>query len=130
MSDWADNTNINTEEAATFVETLEIIVRKMAHFIIFATLGFCVTNAVRQIIHKKKNIFLISLWIGSLYAATDELHQHFVPGRSCMWQDWALDTAGVLFGIAAAFFMGWVTGKIREKSKRNKKILELKVEVK
>ena len=34
----------------------------------------------------------------SLYAATDEVHQLFVEGRACRWQDWAIDTAGALVG--------------------------------
>lgn len=42
------------------------------------------------------------LWLGlalaSLYGATDELHQAFVPGRSCQAGDWVADTAGGALG--------------------------------
>ena len=100
-----------------FLETLEVFVRKSAHFLIFTALGFCAANTVKQVVHKKKSIFAISLYIGSVYAATDELHQYFVPGRSCMWQDWLLDTAGVLSGIGAAFFISWAAGRIFGKKK-------------
>jgi len=33
------------------------------------------------------------------YAALDELHQVFVPGRTCLLQDWLIDTAGAFVGI-------------------------------
>ena len=35
---------------------------------------------------------------GTVYAVSDELHQLFVPGRSCMPADVLLDSAGVLAG--------------------------------
>ena len=100
-----------------FIETLEVAVRKSAHFLIFFAVGFCAANAAMQIIHNKKRVFLISLCFGSFYAATDEIHQYFVPGRSCMWQDWVLDTMGVLAGTGAAFLIVWIINNIREKKK-------------
>ena len=36
--------------------------------------------------------------IAILYAITDEVHQRFVPGRSCQAADWAIDTAGAALG--------------------------------
>jgi len=42
--------------------------------------------------------------IASLYGVTDELHQYFVPGRSCDVHDWFADTTGaaiaVILGLA------------------------------
>ena len=37
--------------------------------------------------------------LGSLYGVSDEVHQHFVPGRNSDWHDWLADTLGVLAGI-------------------------------
>lgn len=37
--------------------------------------------------------------ISSLYAATDEIHQLFVPGRSDQMSDVILDSAGAMAGI-------------------------------
>lgn len=34
------------------------------------------------------------LW-ASLYAAADEFHQHFIPGRTCSVWDWAVDLVGI-----------------------------------
>ena len=39
--------------------------------------------------------------IGALYAVSDEIHQIFVPGRSCELRDILIDSAGVLVGILA-----------------------------
>jgi VanZ family protein len=95
------------------METLEVIVRKSAHFIIYFALGFFVANTIRQVTDNKKYIFWISLCWSSFYGATDEFHQYFVPGRSAMWQDWAIDTLGALCGVGAAFFAVWLLRKIK-----------------
>lgn len=40
----------------------------------------------------------------ALYACSDELHQYFVPGRSCKFFDVCVDSTGAFFG--ALFFWG------------------------
>jgi len=83
---------------AAFMGIVETVIRKLAHLGIYMTLGFCVVNAVRGIVDR--NAYMISLIWCSLYAASDEIHQYYVPGRAGMWQDWLLDTVGALLGIA------------------------------
>jgi len=118
MSDFATGVlfggiDASVGETTPFVEDINTFVRKCAHFLVFSMLGFCIANTARQFTGNKKCIFFISSGAGSLYGAIDEWHQYFVPGRSCMWQDWLLDTAGVLFGVGAAFFAVWIIRKIR-----------------
>jgi len=43
--------------------------------------------------------------IGSLYGATDEFHQWFVPHRSAEVADWVADTIGALLGALAAWLV-------------------------
>ena len=45
------------------------------------------------------------LIIGCLFGASDELHQYFVPGRSCELLDWVADTTGLMlsFGVVVLF---------------------------
>ena len=43
-----------------------------------------------------------SFAIGVVYAATDEFHQRFVPGRQSDWRDLAADAGGVLLGLIVA----------------------------
>ena len=116
----ADNniSNININ----IMETLEMIVRKTAHFVIYFALGFFVANTVRQLTSDKKYIFFIALGWSSFYAATDELHQYFVPGRSCMWQDWAIDTVGALCGVTAVFIVVRIIEKIKKREISDVKI--------
>ena len=48
---------------------------------------------------RQRRYTAVSLPIASLYAITDEVHQRFVPGRSCQAADWAIDTAGAALGL-------------------------------
>lgn len=50
-------------------------------------------------------IFLASLAAGIVCAFGDELHQHFVPGRSCEIRDLMIDSVGVFMGIAVVFLI-------------------------
>lgn len=48
---------------------------------------------------------VVTVALVSLYGASDELHQHFTPGRTMDGWDWAADTAGALG--AATLYAGW-----------------------
>jgi VanZ family protein len=45
-------------------------------------------------------------FVGALYAASDELHQYFVPGRSCDFADWIADIVGLACGAAIIYIIG------------------------
>ena len=44
----------------------------------------------------------LALLLASLYGASDEIHQAFVPHRDSDVRDWLADTAGAALGAAAA----------------------------
>jgi VanZ family protein len=46
-----------------------------------------------------KSPLLWSAIVSAFYGATDELHQYFVPNRSCEMQDWLADVLGVIIAI-------------------------------
>lgn len=50
--------------------------------------------------------------IASAYAATDEWHQSFVPGRSADVNDWYADAIGALIGAGGC----WAWGIIRSRA--------------
>lgn len=77
----------------------DFIVRKAAHFCEFALLAFLFNFALLYTTGKKH--IPLGIVLTSLYAASDEFHQLFVPGRSCQASDWLLDTCG---GVAGAIF--------------------------
>lgn len=46
---------------------------------------------------------LIGLALASLYGITDELHQHFVPGRTADIGDWISDSIGSAIGLVGCW---------------------------
>lgn len=79
------------------INKCQFIVRKTAHFTVYATLGILTNTAVR--ISKFKFPHLIALVICLAYAVSDEIHQYFVPGRSCELSDVFIDFSGSVLGI-------------------------------
>jgi VanZ family protein len=71
--------------------TWDTVLRKCAHVTEYAILGFLLLRALGR--------ELPALLLGVVYAATDELHQHFVAGRHASPVDLAIDTLGVLIGV-------------------------------
>lgn len=77
------------------IELLSLIIRKLAHFIEYFILGILVINFITR--YDKKIIIAILLCI--IYATSDEIHQIFVPGRSCQIIDIMIDSLGSIMGI-------------------------------
>jgi VanZ family protein len=109
---------------------VEFIIRKIAHFteyaafgasLLFTTYSFlgagCGENKVsntaesgettdKPVRHLPKSILFLLPWLfGTLYAATDEIHQLFVPGRYGKFHDVLIDSAGVAVGILICYFI-------------------------
>lgn len=76
-------------------ELLSFIIRKLAHFTEYFILGLLVINFIIR--YDKKIIIAILLCI--IYATSDEIHQIFVPGRSCQITDIMIDSLGSIMGI-------------------------------
>jgi VanZ family protein len=77
---------------STGLGTWDLVLRKLAHLAEFGLLG-----ALAQ---RWLALAPLAVLLASAYAATDELHQAFVPGRAASPVDWAIDTAGVVLGVA------------------------------
>jgi len=77
----------------------DFILRKIAHIGEYLILAFLLHNAFKNTFNL--NTFLLFVYptgIAILYAVSDELHQLFVPGRSCSARDVFIDSIGV-FGF-------------------------------
>jgi len=73
---------------------------KGAHWLEFSALGFLLAlgffkNLPDRPFLRAYLTFMTGIFIGLL----DELHQLFVPGRTCDWKDWLADLAGIAFGL-------------------------------
>lgn len=91
--------NIEENRQDEIFERTEKIIRKIAHFSIYALVGFLLMGLVSTFKLKEKSRILISLILGVLYATSDEIHQLFSPGRSAQITDVYIDTLGILVGI-------------------------------
>ncbi|MEO6693706.1 MAG: VanZ family protein [Ignavibacteria bacterium] len=72
---------------------------KIAHFIVYAVLFilffYSLKNQTKSTKLQKYSLEFALLFT-MIYGATDELHQYFVPNRSCELFDWFADTLGAL----------------------------------
>jgi VanZ family protein len=49
---------------------------------------------------------MLAIVAASVYAATDEVHQLFVPLREASWMDWVADTIGATIGSLCCGYFG------------------------
>ena len=105
------------ERRQELVERIDFPVRKAAHAFEYAVLGALIFMTV--MLHAKtpkpgvKCVW--TAWLAAVgYAATDELHQYFVPGRACRLFDVAVDGTGALIGIAAVALISYKLAKFNK----------------
>lgn len=92
--------SLSPKERFELEESASFTVRKAAHFSIYTLLGLLLTAAVSSTFSSSGYIRLwLPFLLGALWAVSDEIHQSFVPGRSCELRDMAIDSAGVLLGV-------------------------------
>lgn len=84
------------------IEALSVFIRKVAHFTEYAILGLLVDINSEN---KDKKHLLWSVLFCFIYAISDEIHQYFVPMRSCSFIDVIIDTSGAIFAI---FICRWI----------------------
>lgn len=82
------------------ITSLTFFVRKAAHFSLYALMG--VLSFLTFISYKRLSLAYrigISGLVCTLYAISDEIHQHFIEGRSCELRDVIIDVCGAFTGI-------------------------------
>ena len=109
--------DMTEKQQLAMAEKIEYPVRKAAHMTEYAILGLLSFAFYRGILKKEKRQFLSALLTAAVYAATDEFHQYFIPGRSAEVMDVCIDTLGASIGLAILFFTLKVVRKHCQKSK-------------
>lgn len=104
-----------TEKEVICSEVLQPIVRKTAHFSIYALLGFWIINFALTYRGSDYKKVLWSWIFGTVYAITDEIHQLFIPGRSGEIRDVCIDSLGVLTGILVVVIIMYLYKRINIK---------------
>ena len=106
-----------TADAALMMH-LETLVRKVAHMSEYAVL-FCLYRcALRLSGVRRAGLVAFALSVG--YAATDEIHQAFVPDRGPSPIDVMIDGGGALLGWAAACLGEKFIRSYRQKSAQDR----------
>lgn len=85
---------------------------KLIHFFIYTIFAFAIFRAVRyqqRFPLLAKHSYLTTFIVVALYAASDEVHQYFVPNRSCSLFDWFADCLGAITYLA----FNWTVSKFR-----------------
>lgn len=75
---------------------------KVLHFSVYSVLAFLFYLSFRKSGLKRHN-FMLSLLMTALYAALDEIHQLYVPGRVASFGDVAADIIGGFSGSVVAY---------------------------
>lgn len=107
--------NLDDEELRRLAAAIETPVRKAAHMTEYAVLSILIYICLEKWKH--------AIAFAALYAASDELHQLFVPGRAGRLGDVMIDSAGAVLGVL--IFMGVGRCIISLRNRHKYKVKEL-----
>ena len=98
------------------IEWCHFIIRKCGHLSEYAMLAFLAWRALEKPYLSKIPVFSLKLaaraWlIATVYAATDEFHQIFVPSRTASVGDVMIDSTGALIGLFLVSGIQWWRGR-------------------
>jgi VanZ family protein len=81
---------------------------KVAHALGYGLLGGLVARALAGGFPRPLSWsgVILSVAVATLYGASDELHQHYVPGRTADLNDLIADAAGAALGVIAVWACG------------------------
>ncbi len=78
----------------------DLFVKKGGHMLGYALLAIAFYHALNNGRRSAKLISVAAIGMVALYAASDEFHQRFTPGRTASLRDVGIDVVGALIGIA------------------------------
>jgi VanZ family protein len=96
------------------------MIRKSAHMTEYAVLA--VLLLISFLKNSKMRPYLISLFFCLIYAASDEFHQMFVPGRSCRAVDVLIDMTGASAITLIIFIIKYVKNNKTMRDKKDQSI--------
>jgi VanZ family protein len=81
---------------------------KIEHFSAYCILTIFLTFTVllqNKYKFLKRHAFILTWVMVAIYGALDELHQLYIPGRSCDILDWTADASAAFFGVLIVYFI-------------------------
>ena len=105
---------LSPDQVHTFALSLQYPIRKLAHFSEYAVLALCM--AITLACHGVRGfkLFVCIVLFAAAFAAGDEYHQSFVPGRGPSVVDVLIDSSGA---ICMAVLLGIITRRRRARMK-------------
>ena len=116
LSSFKSFRNLPEERRYEIVDGIQNLVRKTAHFSVYAALGVSMLSAF-YLTFKGKLTWLYALSGCLLYAISD-VHQTFVPGRSGEVRDVIIDTLGAFLGILLVILIKHLISRKKVYSKK------------
>jgi len=106
------------------VHAVVVVVRKCAHLTEYGVLALLLWRARRKPVKDAARPWQwseagLALAVTTLYAASDELHQAFVPSRQASVWDVLLDSIGGALALVLLWAVGWVR-KRRQNHRANR----------
>ncbi|OEF96840.1 hypothetical protein BHF68_07210 [Desulfuribacillus alkaliarsenatis] len=80
-------------------QSIEFVIRKTAHVIVYAVLGITAYIALHLFSKRRINRVLGSMLIVFVIASADEFSQYLRTTRTGMWEDVVLDFLGGVIGV-------------------------------
>jgi VanZ family protein len=102
------------EQRADWLLLLEHYIRKLAHLTEYGLLAAAICLPLHDRRLRGRRLWLWSVLLSAAYAATDELHQRFVPGRSGELKDVLIDTIGAALGALTFVLIAKAAEQIRK----------------
>lgn len=105
------------------IKDFDRFIRKCAHVLLYFTLALLLTLLLKSCKRRSRFCIMMVMLFGILFAGGDELHQHFVQGRTACLTDILIDSCGSALGLAMGLLLAAAKNKLFIKHgqcKRNK----------
>lgn len=93
------------QEQKKVLQRTNAVIRKIAHFSVYTLLGILLMGLMIKTKLQNKWRITITLFIGLIYAISDEFHQTFSPGRAPKVTDVYIDMLGVILGTLVVLLL-------------------------
>jgi VanZ family protein len=78
---------------------MDLIMKKGGHMFGYALLAAAIFHGINNGAAMKRSRFIFAIILAIAYAASDEWHQRFTPGRTSSVLDVFIDSAGAFLGL-------------------------------
>ena len=115
-----DYDKLQEKEQKSIFSKVEGVVRKIAHFSLYAVLGILVCLACFFYEKSSRMKYVSGFCVCLVYAISDEIHQFFSPGRAPLVKDVFIDSAGSAVGMIISLLVIWGVIRIIKNCTENK----------